>query len=199
MEKLVKISRVIDIIVKISRGICIGVAVAAVILFVIGLALPASQYEQLVSASDMSVDLGSVKLELARPLEPSGDLRTFVCLSMVSGAAAAALAAWCLTLFHKVLKPMSEGQPFGGAVSGTLRKLGWMTLFGGIAIDVLSYVVTRLEVGLYDLNEVFAPGLISGCTVEYVSSGLVAPVVILLLSLVFKYGEELQRQSDETL
>lgn len=199
MEKLVKISHTIDVIVKALRVLCAGLAAAAVILFVIALVLPASQYERLISTSDMSVDLGSVKLELARPLEPSGDLRAFACLSMAAGAAAAALAAWCLSLFHKVLKPMSEGQPFGGAVSGTLRKLGWITLFGGVAIDVLSYVVIRLEVGLYDLNEIFAPGLVSGCTVEYVSSGLVAPVVILLLSLVFKYGEELQRQSDETL
>lgn len=199
MKKLVKASRVIDIIVKISRGICIGVAIACVILLVIGLMIPASEYERFIRTSDMTIDLGPVRLQLTRPMEPGGSVRTFILGILAAGAPALVLAAWCMHLLHKVLLPMSEGRPFDGTVSRTLRRLGWATLITAAAMAALETVCVTLEVGLYDLNELFAPGLVSGCTVGFTIGDLAAPVLILLLSYVFRYGEELQRQSDETL
>lgn len=199
MNKLVKISRVVDTIVKIVRGVCIGAAIACAVLFVIALVLPASEMGRLVSASDMTVGLGPVRLQLTRPLEAGGSLRPFVYAMLGICVPVLALMAWCAHLLHRVLLPMSEGRPFDGTVSGTLRKLGWAALVTTVAAEVMETALTALEVGLYDLDELFAPGLVSGYTVGFNVGDLAAPVLILLLSYVFRYGEELQRQSDETL
>lgn len=199
MNKLVKISRVIDTIVKIVRGVSIGAAIACLILFVIALVLPASEYGKLVSTADMTIGLGPVRLQLTRPLEAGTNLRPFISAMLATGVPVLALAAWCMHLLHKVLLPMSQGRPFDGTVSRTLRKLGWATLITTLAAEAMETVLVTLEVGLYDLNELFAPGLVSGYTVGFNTGDLAAPVLILLLSYVFRYGEELQRQSDETL
>ncbi len=199
MEKLKKTARVIDTIVKIVRGVSIGAAIACVVLFVIALLLPASEYGKLVSTADMTIGLGPVRLQLTRPLEAGGSLRPLICAMLGICVPVLALMAWCMHLLHRVLLPMSEGRPFDGTVSKTLMKLGWATLITTVAAEVMETVLVTLELGLYDLNELFAPGLVSGYTVGFNTGDLIAPVLILLLSYVFRYGEELQRQSDETL
>ena len=200
MEKLMKTSRVIDGFVRAFRGICFGLAAAVVILLAVELVLPQAQFEKFVTTSDMMVDFGVVEVHTARELTLHGPVRMTVALMLVCAAAALALAAWGLNLLHQVLVPMREGRPFDGSVSVTLRKLGWVTLFGGLGVELLSWAVSLLELRLYDFSELFLPEVVTGYTVNIPLGGaLIAPVVILLLSHVFKYGEQLQRLSDETL
>ena len=198
MEKLTKTSRIIDGFVKVFRGICFGLAVAVVVLLAIELILPQAQFEKFVTTSDMMVDFGTVEVHTARELSLQGPVRMTVALMLVSAAAALALGAWGLNLLHRVLVPMGEGRPFDSSVSVTLRKLGWVTLFGGLGVELLSWAVSLLE--LHDFSEIFQPETVTGYTVNITLGGaLIAPVVILLLSHVFKYGEQLQTLSDETL
>ena len=200
MEKLMKTSRIIDGFVRAFRGICLGLTVAVVILTVLTLALPQAQLDEFLADLDTTVSFGSVELRTSQPLPLRGSVRTTAALTLICTGAALGLAAWGLNLLHKVLVPMREGRPFDSGVSATLRKLGWVTLFGGLCIDVLFWVVLRLSLRLIDLTELFAPGVVTGYTVDIpVGGSLIAPVVILLLSYVFQYGEQLQRQSDETL
>ena len=200
MEKLIKTSRVIDGFVKAFRGICFGFAVAVAILLAVELVLPQAQFEKFVTTSDMMVDFGVVEVHTARELTLQGPVRMTVALMLACAAVALGLAAWGLTLLHRILVPMREGRPFDGSVSVTLRKLGWVTLFGGLGVELLAWAVSMLELRLYDFSEIFRPETVTGYTVNIPLGGaLIAPVVILLLSHVFQYGEQLQQQSDETL
>ncbi len=200
MERMMKTTRVIDGFVKVFRGICFGVAIAVVILLAIELVLPQAQFEELVNSSEMMMDFGNVEVHTNRALSLQGPVRTTVTLMLVCAALAMSLAAWGLNLLHRVLVPMRDGRPFDGSVSGALRKLGWVTLFGGLGVKFLSWTVSLLELRLYDFSEIFLPETVTGYTVHIpLGGGLIAPVVILLLSHVFQYGEQLQRQSDETL
>ena len=200
MEKLTRTSRVIDGFVKAFRGICFGFAIAAVVLLAVELVMPQAQFEKFMTMSDMMVDFGVVEVHTARELTLHGPVRMTVALMLACAAIALALAAWGLNLLHRVLVPMREGRPFDGSVSVTLRKLGWVTLFGGLGVELLSWAVSMLELRLYDFSEIFLPEVVTGYTVNVPLGGaLIAPVVILLLSHVFKYGEQLQKLSDETL
>ena len=200
MEKLTRTSRVIDGFVKAFRGICFGFAIAAVVLLAVELVMPQAQFEKFMTMSDMMVDFGVVEVHTARELTLHGPVRMTVALMLACAAIALALAAWGLNLLHRVLVPMREGRPFDGSVSVTLRKLGWVTLFGGLGVEILSWAVSLLTLRLYDFSEIFLPEVVTGYTVNIpLGGGLIAPVVVLLLSHVFKYGEQLQKLSDETL
>ena len=96
---------------------------------------------------------------------------------------------------------MAEARPFDESMSVNLRKLGWLSLAAVVVYFALSGVAETLELSMYNFNQLFAADLVTDVTLIH-SVGfslLLIPAVLFLLSYVFKYGEELQRQSDETL
>lgn len=201
MEKLSKIARVLGKIIKVLRGICIGCGIACAVMLIIGIFLPDHLYSNFVSVGDMSINLGNVELQLSRALEPCGSLRLYACVNLVSAMITLALSAIGLHLLYKILAPMAEARPFDSAVSCNLRKLGWVTLIGAVASSILDTLASMSEIGLFNLSELFAPSLVTGYTVGYYMdiSQLLIPALLFLLSYVFRYGEELQQLSDETL
>ena len=201
MEKLSKTARVLAKIMKVLRGICIGCGIACAVMLVIGIFLPDHLYSNFVSVGDMSINLGNVELQMSRALEPQGSLRLYACVTLVSGMVTLALSAFGLHLLYKILTPMAESRPFDSSVSQNLRKLAWVALVGVIAASGLNFLADMAEIALFNLSELFAPDLVTGYTVGYYLniSQLLIPVLLFLLSYVFRYGEELQALSDETL
>lgn len=92
---------------------------------------------------------------------------------LVLAALELAVYGCTVRIFRRVLRPMKEGRPFDGAAR-QLRRLAWVTLAANLVLSCASQV--RLDLGF------LGPG-----------------IFLLLLSFVFHYGEELQRQADETL
>ena len=103
---------------------------------------------------------------------------------------------------RKLLKPMTQGQPYDGTVSRTLKKLG----IGCILICVVVNLFNALQIQsthavFFEIVERNLIGVVSG-----IASGfnlqlgyLFIGIVLLVFSLVFRYGEALQVQADETL
>ena len=201
MDKLSRTARTLDKIMKVLRGICIGCGIACAVLLVIAVFLPDGKYSMLVNLEGQVIDLGDVRLHLTRNLVPSGSLRLYVYATLVESMAALGLGAACLHLLHKIFAPMAEARPFDGSVSANLRKLGWLSLIAVVLYFALGSAAATLELRMYDIDQLFAPALVTDVTlVRSVGFGLLLiPAVLFLLSYVFQYGEELQRQSDETL
>ena len=201
MNKLSNTAKVLKRIIKILRGICIGFGIACAILLVIGIFLPDNMYSSFVNLGDQVIDLGNLRLHLARDLMPTGSIRLLACAILAEALVALGLGAACLHLLHKILAPMAEARPFDESVSVNLRKLGWLSLIAVVAYFILGGTAATLELSMYDLNELFAADLVTDVRLIH-SVGfalLLIPAVMFLLSYVFKYGTELQRQSDETL
>ncbi len=201
MEKLSKTARVLYKTVRILYRLCVACAVVAAAALVLAAVLPGESLREVISSADMTIELVTVKLQLSRPLEPTGNIRLFLCAAVGSAAASLVLAACALKLMFRILKPMAEGKPFGTQVSAALRRLALVTLAGILVSAVLGGAATLAELGMYDINQLFADGLVTGYTVEHTTEAtwFLVPALLLLLSYVFQYGEELQRQSDETL
>lgn len=202
MEKLSKTARILCKIVRILYHLCVVCAVVAAIALALAAVLPGESLREVISSADMTVELGMVELQLSRPLlEPTGNIRLFLCAAVGSAVASLVLTACALRLLFRILKPMAEGKPFGIQVSAALRKLALVTLAGIVVSAVLGGAATFAEIGMYDLSQLFAEGMVTGYTVEHTTGAtwLLIPALLLLLSYVFQYGEELQRQSDETL
>lgn len=201
MEKLSRTATILNRIVKVLRGICIGCGIACAIMLLIAIFLPDRQYHRFVSLADENVTLGNVTFHLTSVIEPTGSLRLTACCILIAAAIDLGLSAFGLTLLHRILLPMSQKRPFDSSVSVNLKKLGWVTLIGALIYGVFGAIADTLAIRMYDLDQLFAPGLVSGYTVQETGGIglLLIPALIFLLSCVFRYGEELQAQSDETL
>lgn len=152
-----------------------------------------------------SLDLGIIEIKL------SGDGMKFVDMARLKSTFVIKLTAYIIIfgaaryfigIFRELLVPMKEGRPFESGVSKKIMKLSRTTFIAGFIIEFVSALARSLEVGCYDLERLF-----NMTAVERISDGIrpnclwfiITGLVLAFLSFVFMYGEELQRQSDETL
>ena len=99
------------------------------------------------------------------------------------------VAQYILFVLRRILQPMKRGEPFATSVSADMRRLGFIVLIVGGALSLAdavgqAYTVERdlvLQMHRVDI------------------SFLVVSAIVFLFSYIFRYGEELQRQADETL
>ena len=102
---------------------------------------------------------------------------------------------------REILRPMTEEKPFDAIVSTNLKKLARLSIRLGILLNIIILSEQVMSVFVYDL-----PGLLISEKISHVGgmfqvdlTFLIYWAVLLLLSYVFRYGEELQQLSDETL
>ncbi|MBP3568280.1 MAG: hypothetical protein J6K04_03850 [Lachnospiraceae bacterium] len=200
MEKLMKTAKTVDTILKVVYRILM---VAGIIIFVgVGICLVAEMLDKLPEAEFIGVSFGDVELEF---IEPQIVDSTFVAIeigiTMVMALIAITVTCYLIKVLRRVLAPMIVGQPFGGTVSGNIKKLGIVWIVGSIVIDIIETVATNLAFYMYDIASLFLTQDIGRITVnhEFSLGNILIGVLVIMLSYVFRYGEELQQQADETL
>ena len=198
MEKLIKTSHILDKFFKVIRCIDIVVGVICIPLLIISFVLPESFYTDMASTS---ICLDTIKLQLNHSLHLSGNLKAAVSVVLILAVVSCGIIAFGLQLLRNILTPMKEGKPFDNAVSTNLRKLGWLTVTGSIVYSIISTISLHFMSNLYDLTTLFKDGSVDGIMVNYHYNiaFLIIAALLFLLSYIFRYGEELQQQSDETL
>ena len=102
---------------------------------------------------------------------------------------------------REILQPMAEEKPFASIVSTNLKKLAKLSIHVGILSNIIILTEQFIAVFAYKL-----PDLLIGEKITHVSAMfnvdltfVIYWAILLLLSYVFRYGEELQQLSDETL
>ena len=209
MEKLKKTANVLDVIVRVLFWLCIaGAVLAAVAVVLVPLSLSGAQ--GIIGGADgpsltffglTGLDLGYVSLTLNGGL--AGRVPEWPCIALLAvlAAAAAALTLTVLAALRAILRPMKEGRPFDRTVSKNLRRLSVIALICGGVSSAADYACTLLIFRMVDVTALFDPAQVSSVTVNYRLdlSFLAVFAVLLLLSYIFRYGEELQTLSDETL
>lgn len=102
---------------------------------------------------------------------------------------------------REILHPMKEEKPFASVVSTNLKKLARLSINLGILYNIIILSEQIMTVFVYDL-----PALLISEKITHVGgmfnidlTFVVCWAFLLLLSYVFRYGEELQQLSDETL
>ena len=102
---------------------------------------------------------------------------------------------------REILHPMKEEKPFDSVVSTNLKKLAKLSINLGILYNIIILSEQIMTVFVFDL-----PNLLISEKITHVGgmftvdlAFLVYWAILLLLSYVFRYGEELQQLSDETL
>lgn len=100
---------------------------------------------------------------------------------------------FCIFMVRKILKPMKEGNPFDGTTSKNTFILGRCVSGGYIAAFAISKLMFFLTASV--LPEYLQPNMVQNIDL----TGLIPILLIFLIGYIFKYGEELQMQVDETL
>ena len=189
MESLQKTARVLDILARIA--LCVSLAL---ILLVLGMLVAAREVPELSGALSSALSAGVFRFILADPVSQPWAAR------LVLGALACAVSCYEITLFRRILRPMREGRPFDG-VARRLRTLAWVTLVAGFFLSLADYLVSARFYHHLNYRTLFLNDSILACSVEVRPNldFLWPSLLLLLLSFVFRYGDELQRQADETL
>ena len=194
MKKISAAAKVLYTLTRIASvccvvGVCV-IAAAAVLLFAFG-------NDSMIESTGL--DLGFVTFELA---ETNMDMlrSTFLCIALPAFVLLG--FGWSvLRVIGQILTPMKDGQPFDTAVSVNMKKLCWLTLGGGFCSQAVAMAAGILMYKAYDFSTLFLNDQITGVQMN-LNMDLTCVVLALIwymLSCVFRYGEELQKQSDETL
>ena len=203
MKDLTTAAKKLDKVFEIAHIVFGALAIAALVLTVlIGLTWTMGWDPEFIGTGYTSFEVGFLELEIAEAFAPSKWL--------VLGQLAFTLLVACRLFYdsrrgigyiREILQPMIEEKPFVSIVSTNLKKLAKLSIVIGILFNVITLAEQIVVVFLYDL-----PSLLISEKITHVSgmfqidlSFLIYWAILMLLSYVFQYGEDLQQLSDETL
>ena len=203
MNNLSNTARKLDKVLEIAHIVFGALAIACIV----GVALIAVAYvlkldPNMIGTGYENFDIGFLELTVAESFAPD---KWLVLLQ-----AAITLAVSCRLMYdarrgvgyvREILLPMKEEKPFDSIVSTNLKKLARLSIHLGILGNIILLSEQIMTVFVYDL-----PGLLISEKITHVGgmfnldlTFVVYRAILLLLSYVFRYGEELQQLSDETL
>ena len=197
--KIMKTAKIVDRIMKILQGFAIaGMIVAAV------LAVCTAFLGDKMIADASVLKLGPAKLTLAGDMAEYLD-RPWAIVSVFADLAAlftVSLAAWfIMRALRGILAPMKEGGVFAEGASKNVRKLALAVLIGGGAAEFVSRIAYVIEFKAYNADVIFNRAIVSAVDAGSRLSPwfLITAGILFFLSYVFRCGEKLQKESDETL
>ena len=203
MNNLSNTARKLDRVLEIAYIVLGALAIACIV----GVALIAVAYilkldPAMIGTGYENFDIGFLELTVADSYAPD---KWLVLLQ-----AAITLLVSCRLMYdgrrgvgyvREILHPMAEEKPFDCVVSTNLRKLARLSINLGILYNIIILSEQIMTVFVYDL-----PGLLVSEKITHVGGMFTVDLtfvvywaILLLLSYVFNYGEQLQQLSDETL
>lgn len=196
MEQLKKTAKGLDVVFKILAGLAIA---GIVILAVINIAGFAVGYDKLYEPKNVSFAISTQGYHIdAKDLGTPQQIGSFILMLSLSGAISLAAFWYGIRIIRHILAPMKEGQPFSKGVSRDFKKLGWFVIGYGIVYNVFDlFIKNQLA---FRMLPVAGDGPVSvGIDHHLDPTFLIIAFLLFLCSYIFRYGEELQQLSDETL
>lgn len=203
MNSLSNTAKKLDKVFEIAHIVLGALAIACIV----GVALIAAAYifkldPEMIGAGYENFDIGFLELQIAEAYAPD---KWLVLLQ-----AAITLLVSCRLFYdgrrgvgyiRQILHPMIEEKPFDAVVSTNLKKLARLSINLGILYNIIILSEQIMTVFVYDL-----PNLLVSEKIVHIGgmftldpAFLIYWAILMLLSYVFRYGEELQQLSDETL
>jgi len=203
MNNLSNTAKKLDRVLEIAHIVFGALAIACIV----GVALIAAAYilkldPATIGTGYENFDIGFLELTVAESYAPD---KWLVLLQ-----AAITLLVSCRLMYdsgngvgyiREILAPMKEEKPFASVVGTNLKKLAKLSINLGILYNIILLSEQIMTVFVYDL-----PGLLVSEKITQVGgmfrvdlTFIVCWAVLMLLSYVFRYGEQLQQLSDETL
>lgn len=198
-EKLVKNAKRIDVLLRIWTAWTILLFVCGIVLIPITLFMP----EQLMRLMS-SLSIGELQFYFNNNFKDLLNLNAFrgvygfvFFMASIYGI----ISYLGIKELRLIIAPMKEGHPFEEGISKRLKRLGWLVLIGGGLSELALMTSRSLQMQLIPLDKLFNTAYISSVHSNHVYglSFLLIALLLFFLGYIFRYGEELQKESDETL
>ena len=203
MKKLSTTAKTLDKILQIVYAVFGALAIAAIVVVAMaGISYALNLETESLLTSFASFDIGFLEIEVAQDFIPNSGIVLMQAIVILIGACAAiVLARKGIIYIRQILKPMAEEKPFDSIVSTNLRKLAKLSVFLGILCNIVILAEQFILVFSYDLRGLLLSDKIPAVdfNFEIDLSFLLSWGILMLLSYVFQYGEQLQQLSDETV
>ena len=203
MKKLSTTAKTLDKILNIVYAVFGAFAIAAIVVVAMaGISYALNWETESLLTSFASFDIGFLEIEVAQDFIPDSWIVLMQAIVILIGACAAiVLARKGIVYIRQILKPMAEEKPFDSIVSTNLRKLAKLSVFLGILCNIVILAEQFILVFSYDLRGLLLSDKIPAVdfNFEIDMSFLLSWGILMLLSYVFQYGEQLQQLSDETV
>ncbi len=190
-EKMISTAKKLDMFASVFGKLIVG---AAIVLLVLLVAIVVTGSSAMLSSS---LQLGGVTLELADGTIQSD--KAFYA-GMLLAVIALLITALAMKVIREMLRPIKNGRPFDEACCLGIRKLAIIVLVGGVIWQIGENIATWVQVS--QINSMLA-SIENVTAVRYAYSinlsFVVYAILLLFLSYIFRYGEMLQIESDETL
>lgn len=200
MEKLSRISKVVDKILMVVSRILIITCVVCTVLS--GVLYFVDGTEAVIAEGTWSLELGDVELQLAEDAVTHEMLQSEIIFLVSILVVGVVFFCYVIKVLRKILAPMIQEKPFVGTVSGDLKKLGWTLIIGNLVYGIVQAIVKTMLYTSFDIQNLLLSDKVVGveCTITVFDvKTILLGVLLFLLSHVFCYGEKLQQQDDETL
>lgn len=203
MNNLINTSKKLDTFFKILGTVLRALSIAAlvcVVLIVVALLLKLDP--EMIGTGYASVDLAFLELTVADGFAP--DQR----LVLIQGAIVLALGLVNTVIceagvrcIRRILDPMTQGIPFQDEISKNLKKLAKLSIILGIGLNLMQLAGQIMTVVIFDLQTLLISDKITHVTANFSFdlTFLAVAAILLLLSHIFRYGQQLQQLEDETL
>ena len=206
MDKLMKTSKKLDTFFKVLQKIIKITMIVAVCVVVVLTVANFVNPDAVIAEGYYSIDVGSVTINLTEgySTEDNNMVLSYVWIVMGLAAVAGVAVYYALGQVRKILQPMTEGNPFHPTVSTNIRKIAYVSIVLGVIANVVSFLQSFGAVAMIEkikLLDYVKEGTIQSITAnsQIDLTFLVVFFILLLVSYIFRYGEELQQQVDETL
>ena len=203
MNNLSNTAKKLDKIFSIVHIVLGAVAIACIVIFaLIGIAYVLKLDPEMIGTDYENFDIGFLELTVAKQYAPNKWLVLLqAAITLVAGFRLCFDGRKGVGYIREILHPMIEEKPFDRIVSTNLKKLARLSINLGILANVIILSEQIMTVFVYDL-----PSLLTSEKITHVGgmfnvdlTFLVFWAVLMLLSYVFGYGEQLQQLADETL
>ena len=199
MEKMKKTAKGLDVFFKIMQDLALAGMIVLAVLNIIGLVIG---YDKIVDQKSLNLTT-SINGFIINPEDlvfKVMELRRAVLLISAVGLVALVTAWVGIRLIRQILEPMKEGEPFRVGTGDKIKKMGWFTIGAGVLINIFEafikvYVAQAMISASAGMGEPVSFGVQHQINMDFI----VIAFILFLVSYIFRYGEELQELSDETL
>ena len=203
MNNLTNTAKKLDKVLEIAHIVLGALAIACIVgVALIGVAYVMKWDPEMIGTDYENFDIGFLEITVADAYAPDKWLVLLQgAITLLVGCRLAYDSRRGVGYIREILQPMTEGNPFDSIVSTNLKKLARLSITIGILFNIILLSEQIMTVFVYDL-----PGLLLSEKIVHIGSMFKVDLTflfcwafLLLLSYVFRYGEDLQQLSDETV
>ena len=203
MNNLSKTAKTLDNFFHILQVLLSILCVAAVVgLAIIGAGFLFNLAPTTIGTNYELIDLAFIELEVAAAYAPTFQVMLLhAAVNLALGFVTAFIGRIGVKYIRQILQPMTQNQPFNSIVSNNLKKSATLSIILGVCYNLVTLVDQLMAVFVLDVPSLLISEKITHVTVNYSFdfTFLAVSGTLFLLSYIFRYGEELQQLSDETL